>query len=71
MIDQFGQEGFEQIDGLLNSMRSVAEPCPFLLIVGDRDIVPPGGLPNPTQDGDPLVTDDVYGKCGSRQAHRD
>jgi len=43
LIDQFGQEGFEQIDGLLNSMRSVAETCPFLLIVGDWDIVPPGG----------------------------
>jgi len=47
LIDQFGQAGFEQIDGLLNSMRSVAEPCPFLLIVGDWDIVPPGGAAEP------------------------
>ncbi len=61
LIDQFGQQGFEQIDALLNNMRSVAETCPFLLIVGDWDIVPPGVLPNPAQDGDPLVTDDVYG----------
>jgi hypothetical protein len=61
LIDQFGQEGFEQIDALLNNMRSVAETCPFLLIVGDWDIVPPGVLPNPAQDGDPLVTDDIYG----------
>jgi len=61
LIDQFGQEGLEQIDGLLNSMCSVAEACPFLLIVGDWDIVPPGVVPNPTPDGDPLVTDDVCG----------
>jgi hypothetical protein len=61
LIDQFGQEGFEQIGALLNNMRSVAETCPFLLIIGDWDIVPPGVLPNPTTDGDPLITDDIYG----------
>ncbi len=61
LIDQFGEEGFAEIDGLLQNMRSVAETCPFLLIVGDWDIVPPGVLPNPTQDGDPLITDDIYG----------
>ena len=51
MIDQFGQEGFEQTDGLFNSMRSVAETCPFWLIVGDWDIVPPGELPNLLRTG--------------------
>ena len=61
LIDRFGQEGFEQIDALLANMRDVAETCPFLLIVGDWDIVPPGVLPNPTEDGDPLISDDVYG----------
>ncbi len=61
LIDQFGDEGFAEIDGLLQNMRSVAETCPFLLIVGDWDIVPPGVLPNPAQDGDPLITDDIYG----------
>ncbi|HEM62472.1 MAG TPA: hypothetical protein ENO24_09290, partial [Chloroflexi bacterium] len=61
LIDQFGQEGFEQIDALLANMRGVAETCPFLLIVGDWDIVPPGVLPNPTEDGDPLISDDIYG----------
>jgi hypothetical protein len=61
LTDQFGEEGFAEIDDLLQNMRSVAETCPFLLIVGDWDIVPPGVLPNPTQDGDPLITDDIYG----------
>jgi hypothetical protein len=61
LIDKFEQDGFEQIDGLLNDMRSLAETCPFLLIVGDYDVVPFGVLPNPTDDGDVLFTDDVYG----------
>jgi hypothetical protein len=61
LIDQFGQEGFEEIDALLGNMRAVAETCPFVLIVGDWDIVPPGVFPNPTEDGDPLISDDVYG----------
>ena len=61
LIDKFGQEGFEQIDGLLNNMRNLAETCPFLLIVGDHDVVPFAVLPNPADDGDVLFTDDVYG----------
>jgi hypothetical protein len=61
LIDQLGQQGFEQIDGLLSNMQSVAETCPFLLIIGDWDIVPPGVLPNPAPDDDPLITDDIYG----------
>ena len=61
LIDQLGQEGFEEIDALLGGLRSVAETCPFVLIIGDWDIVPPGVLPNPTTDGDPLITDDIYG----------
>ncbi|HJX38046.1 MAG TPA: hypothetical protein VJ714_05580, partial [Anaerolineae bacterium] len=61
LIDKFGQEGFEQIDGLLNDTRNLAETCPFLLIVGDHDVVPFAVLPNPTEDGDVLFTDDVYG----------
>jgi hypothetical protein len=61
LVEEFGEDGFEQIDGLLNNMRSVAETCPFLLIIGDWDIVPPGVLPNPAPDDDPLITDDVYG----------
>jgi len=61
LIDKFGQEGFEQIDGLLNNMRNLAETCPFLLIVGDHDVVPFAVLPNPTEDGDVVFTDDVYG----------
>jgi hypothetical protein len=61
LIDQFGQEGFQEIDALLGNMQAVAETCPFVLIVGDWDVVPPGVLPNPTEDGDPLITDDIYG----------
>jgi hypothetical protein len=61
LIDKFEQDGFEQIDGLLNDMRSLAETCPFLLIVGDHDVVPFAVLPNPADDGDVLFTDDVYG----------
>jgi hypothetical protein len=61
LIDKFGQEGFDQIDALLNSMREIAETCPFVLIVGDHDVVPFAVLPNPTNDGDVLFTDDVYG----------
>ena len=61
LTDQLGQEGFEEIDALLGGLRSVAETCPFVLIIGDWDVVPPGVLPNPTTDGDPLITDDIYG----------
>jgi hypothetical protein len=61
LVDKFGQEGFEQIDGLLNNMRDLAETCPFVLIVGDYDVVPFSVVPNPTDDGDVLFTDDVYG----------
>jgi hypothetical protein len=61
LIDQFGQEGFDEIDALLNGLRSIAETCPFLLIIGDWDVVPTGVLPNPAPDGDPLITDDIYG----------
>lgn len=61
LIDKFGQEGFEQIDALLNDMRSIAETCPFVLIIGDHDVVPYAVLPNPASDGDVLFTDDIYG----------
>jgi hypothetical protein len=61
LIDQFGEDGFEQIDGLLKNMRSIAETCPFVLIVGDDDVVPVPVLPNPAPDGDTLFTDDPYG----------
>jgi len=61
LLDKFGQEGFEQIDGLLNNMGNLAETCPFVLIVGDHDVVPLAVLSNPTDDGDVLFTDDVYG----------
>lgn len=61
LIDKFGQQGFEQIDGLLNNMRNIAETCPFVLIVGDHDVVPFAVLPNPTDDGDVVFTDDAYG----------
>ena len=61
LIDKFGEKGFEQIDGLLNNMRNIAETCPFVLIVGDHDVVPFAVLPNPTNDGDVVFTDDVYG----------
>jgi hypothetical protein len=61
LIDKFGQEGFEQIDGSLHNMVNIAETCPFVLIVGNPDVVPFTVLPNPTDDGDVLFTDDVYG----------
>jgi hypothetical protein len=61
LTNKFGQEGFEQIDDLLRNMGNIAETCPFLLIVGDHDVVPFAVLPNPTDDGDVLFTDDVYG----------
>jgi hypothetical protein len=61
LMDKFGQKGFDQIDGLLKIMRSVAETCPFVLIVGDDDVVPVPVLPNPAPDGDTLFTDDPYG----------
>jgi hypothetical protein len=61
LVDRFGQQGFEQIDGLLNDLGSIAETCPFVLIVGDPVVIPFGVLPNPTDDGDVLFTDDVYG----------
>jgi hypothetical protein len=61
LIDKFGQKGFEQIDGLLRNMGNIAETCPFVLIVGNDDVVPFAVLPNPTDDGDVLFTDDVYG----------
>jgi hypothetical protein len=61
LFDRFGQQGFDQIDGLLNGLANIAETCPFVLIVGDPDIIPFAVLPNPTDDGDLLYTDDVYG----------
>jgi hypothetical protein len=61
LIDKFGQKGFEQIDGLLRNIGNVAETCPFVLIVGDHDVVPFAVVPNPTDDGDVVFTDDVYG----------
>jgi hypothetical protein len=61
LIDKFGQEGFEQVDGLLRNMGNIAETCPFILIVGDHDVVPFAVVPNPTEDGDVVFTDDVYG----------
>jgi hypothetical protein len=61
LIDRFGQQGFVQIDGLLQDLGNIAETCPFVLIVGDPDVVPFGTVPNPTTDGDVLFTDDVYG----------
>jgi hypothetical protein len=61
LLDRFGEEGFEQIDTLLNDLGSIAETCPFVLIVGDPVVIPFGTLPNPTDDGDVLFTDDVYG----------
>jgi hypothetical protein len=61
LTDKFGQQGFEQIDALLRELGSIAETCPFVLIVGNPDVVPFGVLPNPTDDGDVLFTDDVYG----------
>lgn len=61
LTQRFGQEGFEQIDTLLQELGYIAETCPFVLIVGDADVVPYAVLPNPTDDGDVLFTDDVYG----------
>jgi hypothetical protein len=61
LVDRYTQQGFEQIDGLLNDLGNIAETCPFVLIVGDPDIIPFAVLPNPTSDGDVLYTDDVYG----------
>jgi hypothetical protein len=61
LLDRFGEEGFEQIDRLLNDLGSIAETCPFVLIVGDPVVIPFGTLRNPTDDGDVLFTDDVYG----------
>jgi hypothetical protein len=61
LVERFGQQGFDQIDGLLQDLDSIAETCPFVLIVGDPDVVPFGIVPNPTTDGDVLFTDDVYG----------
>jgi hypothetical protein len=61
LVDRFGQQGFEQINGLLNGLGGIAETCPFVLIVGDADVVPFGIVSNPTDDGDVLLTDDVYG----------
>jgi len=61
LLDRFGQQGFDQIDGLLHEVGNIAETCPFVLIVGDPDIIPFAVLPNPTTDGDVLLTDDVYG----------
>ena len=61
LTDKFGQQGFEQIDALLRDLGDIAETCPFVLIVGDPDVVPFAVLPNPTNDGDVLFTDDVYG----------
>jgi hypothetical protein len=61
LVDKYGQQAFDQIDGLLHDLGNLAEICPFLLIVGDPDVVPFAVLPNPTNDGDVLFTDDVYG----------
>jgi hypothetical protein len=61
LVDRFGQQGFDQVDSLLNDLGNIAETCPFILIVGDPDIVPYAVVPNPTDDGDLLYTDDTYG----------
>jgi hypothetical protein len=61
LIDRFGQQGFDQIDELLQGLGSIAETCPFILIVGDPDMIPFAVAPNPTEDGDVLFTDDAYG----------
>ena len=61
LLDRFGPLAFHQIDTLLSQLGSIAETCPFVLIVGDPDVVPFAALPNPTNDGDVLFTDDVYG----------
>ena len=61
LVERFGQEGFEEIDALLQELGYIAETCPFVLIVGDPDVVPFAVLANPTDDGDVLFTDDVYG----------
>jgi hypothetical protein len=61
LVDRFGQQAFEQIDALLNDLGNIAETCPFVLIVGDPDVVPMGIVPNPTDDGDVVFTDDIYG----------
>jgi hypothetical protein len=61
LVDRFGQQAFQQIDALLNDLGNIAETCPFVLIVGDPDVVPMGIVPNPTDDGDVVFTDDIYG----------
>lgn len=61
LVDKFGSQGFQQIDSLLGNLGNIAETCPFVLIVGDDDVVPLGILANPTDDGDVLFTDDLYG----------
>jgi hypothetical protein len=61
LIDRLGEQGFAQVDGLLRSLGGLAETCPFVLIVGDHDVVPFAVIPNPANDGDVLFTDDVYG----------
>jgi hypothetical protein len=61
LIDRFGEQAFQQIDGLLNDLGNIAETCPFVLIVGDPDVIPIGIVPNPTDDGDVVFTDDSYG----------
>jgi hypothetical protein len=61
LVGKFGQEGFEQIDGLLRNLGNIAETCPFVLIVGGHDVVPFPVVPNHTSDGDVVFTDDVYG----------
>ncbi|TKJ31039.1 MAG: hypothetical protein CEE40_03025 [Chloroflexi bacterium B3_Chlor] len=61
LLDRFGPPAFQQIDTLLGELGSIAQTCPFVLVVGDPDVVPFAALPNPTSDGDVLFTDDVYG----------
>jgi hypothetical protein len=61
LVDRYTEQGFAQIDGLLQDLGNIAETCPFVLIVGDPDVIPFAVLPNPTSDGDVLYTDDVYG----------
>ncbi len=61
LVDRYTEQGFDQVDGLLHDLGNIAETCPFVLIVGDPDVIPFAMLPNPTSDGDVLYTDDVYG----------
>ncbi len=59
--EKFGEEGFQRIEDLLYGLGALVEACPFILIVGGHDVVPFATLPNPTNDGDTLYSDDPYG----------